>query len=54
MNVIVHYPTDPGKLQELNEKVAVAYSNAILKYIERLSCPIEQKKEILSQLITKN
>jgi hypothetical protein len=51
VNVIVHYPTDPVKLQELNKKIAVAHSNAISKYIEHLACPLEQKKEIISRII---
>ncbi|HEX3016938.1 MAG TPA: hypothetical protein VHP31_03675 [Caproicibacter sp.] len=51
MNIIVHYPTEVKNQQELQKRVAAAHCNAIIKYIERLPCPTEQKKEILSQMI---
>lgn len=51
MNIVVHYPKGEEKEQELRKRVAVVHSSAILKYIERLPCPREQKKEILFKVI---
>ena len=51
MNIVIHYPAGADEKRELQKRISIVHSNAILKYIEKLSCPAEQKKEILSKLI---
>lgn len=53
MNIIVHYPAGAEAKKELEKRIALAHGSAILKYIEQLPCPVEQKKEILSEIIQK-
>lgn len=36
---------------EVKKMIALEHSEAIIKYIEKLPCPTEQKKEILAQII---
>jgi hypothetical protein len=52
MNINVHYPRKQADLQELNERIAYVHSKAILNYIEHLSCPLEQKQQILLQIMS--
>lgn len=51
LNIVVHYPKEVENRSELQRRVAEAHCGAVLKYIERLPCPPEQKKEILSQIV---
>ena len=53
MNVVIHYPTGVEEKKELQKRVALVHNTAILKYIEKLPCPAEQKNEILSKLTQK-
>lgn len=51
MKIIVYYPKDEKDIKKLAEKVADAQGLAIKNYIEKLSCPKDQKKEILEQVM---
>lgn len=50
MNIFVHYPENPESLSVLHKKVAVAHADAVLRYIQRLHCPKEQKLEMINKL----
>lgn len=57
MKVLVHHPQRVASVHELRQKVAVIHADAILQYIQQLSCPQEQKLkliEIIKNLVTKN
>ena len=44
MNIVAHLPAD---LSDLHRSLAEVHANAIVKQINRLDCPYEQKVEIL-------
>lgn len=50
MKVIIHPPTTPEGLLDLQKKVAVVHAKAVLKYIEKLPCPKEQKMQLVSSI----
>ena len=43
VNVIVHYPKTEAGVRELEQRVAAVHVDAAQAYIERLTCPAEQK-----------
>lgn len=51
MNILVYYPSEKEKKQELQRRIAAVHCSAILKYIERTHCPVEQKKEIVTRIL---
>jgi len=51
LNILVYYPVEKEKQQELQRRIAAVHSSAIAKYIERIRCPTEQKKEIVARLL---
>ena len=51
MNVIVHYPETAEKQQELEERVAKYHAEQILRYIEKLNCPVAQKLALVDSII---
>jgi hypothetical protein len=51
MNVIVHYPKDPESLDILRKRTAAVHAEAVIKYIQKLPCPKEQKIDLLDSLI---
>ena len=50
MNVIVHYPQKQESIQALQEKVAVLHSKAITRFLEKLTCPKEQKLQLIKKI----
>lgn len=54
MNIIVHHSKDSDSLCTLEKRVAIVHAEAVLKYIERLSCPKEQKIEMINLIIRKD
>jgi hypothetical protein len=52
-NIIVDYPEKEEKQQELQRRLTVAHGEAIIPYIKRLPCPVEQEKKILNWMIQK-
>ncbi|WP_156136360.1 hypothetical protein [Candidatus Soleaferrea massiliensis] len=47
MNIIVHYPTTEQALAELQKRVAMVHAEAVGSYIEKLTCPKEQKIKLI-------
>jgi hypothetical protein len=50
MNVIVHYPKSPENIQALQKRVAMIHAQAVISYIQKLSCPKEQKLHLLKEI----
>ncbi len=50
MNVIVHYPKNTEKVLALQKKVALVHAEAVIRTIQSLSCPKEQKLELLKEI----
>ena len=53
MKIIVHYPKSEKGLSELCEKVAEIHTEAIISYLNSLSCPKEQKIQIIEKIMKK-
>lgn len=51
LNVVVHYPQEDEKQRELKKRIAATHGDAVVRSIERLPCPTEQKLELLNQLL---
>lgn len=51
MNVIVHYPRTVDKQAELERTVAKFRAEYILRHVERLNCPLEQKIALIDAVI---
>ena len=49
MNIIVHYPKKQEDIDALRKKVAVVHSEAVIRYIDKLTCPKEQKIALLNE-----
>lgn len=50
MKVIVHPPTSPEGIRDLQKRVAGVHAEAVLKYIAKLPCPKEQKMQLLNSV----
>lgn len=50
MKVIVHPPTSPEGLRDLQKRVAGVHAEAVLKYLAKLPCPKEQKMQLVSSI----
>ena len=53
MKVIVYPPKDPGSILALQKKVAAVHAEAVLRYLDKLPCPKEQKIKLLNAVIEK-
>lgn len=51
MDVIVHYPKTAEQQAAFDTRVAKFRAEYILRYIERLTCPVEQKIALLDAVI---
>ena len=51
MDIIVHYPTTTEQQTELERKVVKFRAEYILRYVERLNCPLEQKIALIDAVI---
>lgn len=51
MDIVVHYPKDPDRLRELQQKVAVVHAEAVVRRIQSIPCPKQQKEELLRSII---
>ncbi len=47
MEVIVHLPKSKEQQQEPKKRVATIHAQAVLEYIRRLECPLEQKLALI-------
>ena len=50
VNVIVHHPEKPENINALQKKVAVVHADAVLRYVQKLNCPKEQKLKLMNAL----
>lgn len=50
MEVIVHYPELESDKQALQQKVSEVQAEAVIKYISKLTCPIEQKMKLVQSI----
>ena len=51
MDVLVHYPETSDKQAELAKSVAKLHAESIIRYIEKLNCPTEQKLALIDSII---
>ena len=51
MDMVVHYPKAADKQDELSKMVAMLYAESIVRYIEKLNCPAEQRLAIIDSII---
>lgn len=47
MNVILHGPASSKEEKELAKQIAEIHGDYILRFLENLDCPQEQKKQII-------
>ena len=52
MNMIVYQPKTEEDRKELRKKAALLHSQAVLQYIQQLSCPNDQKQALMEELYT--
>jgi len=52
MNIIVYYPKTEESKKELSRKTAGIHNQAVLKYIQQLSCPNYQKQALITAIQT--
>ena len=50
MKLIVHYPKKQEDIFMLEKKVATVHAEAVVKYIEKIQCPKEQKISLLNAI----
>lgn len=51
INVIMHDPKSAALQRELTKKVAVVHAEAVIEKLKSVSCPPEQKAEIIDKII---
>ena len=52
MNMIVHHPQTKEDREELKRKAAILHSQAVLQYVQQLSCSNDQKQALMEELHT--
>lgn len=52
MNMIIHHPQTKEDREELKRKAALIHSQAVLQYVQQLSCPNDQKQALMEELHT--
>lgn len=50
MEVFMHYPEAEEDKQVLRQKVSEVQAEAVIKYISKLTCPLEQKMELVQSI----
>ena len=50
MNIIVHYPKCEHDIAALQEKVAAIHADAVMRHIQKLTCPQRQKMKLHNEL----
>lgn len=53
MNIIVYHPKSPENVRTLKKRVATIHAEAALQYIDKLTCPKEQKIELVNAIKNK-
>ena len=51
MDIFVHYPKKPNDLRDLQKKVAAVHAEAVVRRIQSIPCPKEQKEKLLQEII---
>ena len=51
MEVTVHYPTSKTTMAILQKKLAIVHAQSVLRYIQNLTCPKEQKLGMIDSII---
>lgn len=51
MEVILHFPEDKEKMEELSVRAAKIYGSAVKRNIENLKCSKNQKIKLLNEII---
>lgn len=47
MEVFMHYPKTTKGKQDLQQKITAVHAGAVLNYITKLDCPLEQKRKLV-------
>ena len=50
MNIVVHYPKSAENIEKLQKRVATIHAQAVVGYIQKLSCPKEQKIHLVKEV----
>lgn len=50
MNVTLHLPQTPQGLQNLKIQVSALYAKGVIEQIQKLSCPTEQKLDLIKEI----
>lgn len=51
MNVTVHLPNTLEGMQELQNAICKLYANAVIEYVRNLSCSVEQKEQLITDVL---
>lgn len=51
--VIMHYPESEEMKRELAKRVAAVHAQTVMEKLSTLSCPVEQKAQLLDAIIAK-
>ena len=51
MKVVSYFPSNPAEMLELQRRAAELHAEFMADYIAKLSCPKEQKMELLNAII---
>ncbi len=50
-NIIIHTPKTAEGKTELEHRVAQLHAESVLKHVNKLNCPAEQKRQIIETII---
>ena len=50
MNVVVYSPDGPEDIERLRARVAAVHAQAVARYLQKLSCPEEQKRQLIKKI----
>ena len=53
VEIIVHYPGNEENIKELERKISEVHICAVKSYIKNLSCPKEQKMQLIDTILNK-
>ena len=51
VHVVMHYPQTETGRQELARRVASVHADAVARKIQKLTCPVQQKQQLLTAVI---
>lgn len=50
MEVFMHYPEAEEDKQALRQNVSAVHARAVMEYISKLACPLEQKIKLIQSI----